>query len=322
MARFMRRLQSIGSSLLVSLPKEWVIANGLVKGNQVDIHTSDDSLTVEVCGDQIRPREVSISYPPLSDESIMARLTGAYLLGYDIIHIVSETPLPAEGREGIRNSTRGLVGMEIVEESPDLITIQFLPDSSRLSPRRILTQMNSISMGMFGEVLNGMKTGDLSGLGELRSRDVEVNRQYFLLVRLIRGALIDGRLFGAFNMEGTDLLDYRLAANLLENAGDSIVQLGYSMQNSAVPAALLYDTYDTASELERMATKSVDAFVDHDRRGALEAISLHNQYQNSLAMLRVGVNEETPLSYIDMIYGLERIGRFWSDVADLVRPTY
>lgn len=322
MARFMRRLQGIGSSILVSLPKEWVIANGLVKGNQVGIQTSSDSLTVEVCGDQLQVREVSISYPPPSDESIMARLTGAYLLGYDIIHIASESPLPAAGREGIRNSTRSLVGMEIVEEYPDLITIQFLPDSARLSPRRILTQMNSISLGMFGEVLNGMKTGDLSGLGQLRSRDVEVNRQYFLLVRLIRGALIDGRLYEAFNMEGTDLLDYRLVANLLENAGDSIVELGYSMQNSDIPVALLHRAYDAACRLERMATTSVNAFVGHDRHGALEAISLHDRYQDGLAGLRVVVNEETPLSYIDMIYGLERIGRFWSDVADLVRPTY
>ena len=322
MARFMRRLQGIGSSILVSLPKEWVIANGLTKGNQVDIQTFGDSLTVEVCGAQLQAREVSISYPPPSDESIMARLTGAYLLGYDIIRIVSESPLPAAGRESIRNSTRSLVGMEIVEEDPDLITIQFLPDSARLSPRRILTQMNSISLGMFGEVLNGMKTGDLSGLGQLRSRDVEVNRQYFLLVRLIRGALIDGRLYEAFDMEGTDLLDYRLAANLLENAGDSIVKLGYGMQNSDIPADLLHRAHDAASRLERMATTSVNAFVGHDRHGALEAISLHDRYQDGLAKLRVAVNEETPLSHIDMIYGLERIGRFWSDVADLVRPTY
>ena len=318
----MRRLQGIGSSLLVSLPKEWVVANGLAKGNRVDIQTSGDTLTVEVCGNHIKVREVSLSYPPLSDESIMARLTGAYLLGYDIIHIVSETTLPAADRESIRNSTRGLVGMEIVEEYPDLITIQFLPDSARLSPRRILTQMNSISLGMFGEVLNGMKTGDTTGLGELRSRDVEVNRQYFLLVRLIRGALIDGRLYGAFKMEGTDLLDYRLAANLLENAGDSIVELGSGMRHSDMPLALLHDAYDISCDLKRIATTSVNAFVEHDRRGALEAISLHDRYQGGLAALRVGVNEETPLSYIDMIYGLERIGRFWSDVADLVRPTY
>ena len=40
MARFLRRLQRIGSSVLVSLPKEWVIQNGLEKGSQVEIETS------------------------------------------------------------------------------------------------------------------------------------------------------------------------------------------------------------------------------------------------------------------------------------------
>jgi len=35
LTKFIRRLQRIGSSILVSLPKEWVVANNLDKSSQV-----------------------------------------------------------------------------------------------------------------------------------------------------------------------------------------------------------------------------------------------------------------------------------------------
>ena len=317
MARFLRRLQRIGSSVLVSLPKEWVVQNGLEKGSQVEIETSKGGLSVAATGRQTR--ELSIAYPLPPNENITADLTGAYLLGYDAIQVTGPA-IPAGDRELIRDSTRRLAGMEIVEEDRSHVTLQFLLDPTTLDPRRILLRMNSIALGMFGEVLKGMETGELSALGTLRNRDAEVNRQYFLLVRLIRSALVDGRISHAFDLEGVDVLDYRVAANLLENAGDSIVALGAAMRDSGLPAGRLRGARGAARDLEGAASRAVRALVERDRRLAIEAISLHASYQEGLAALRADAAGDMAL--IDVVYGLERIGRFWADVADLVRPIY
>ena len=264
-------------------------------------------------------RELSIAYPLPPDENITADLTGAYLLGYDAIQVTGPA-IPAGDRELIRDSTRRLAGMEIVEEDRSHVTLQFLLDPTTLDPRRILLRMNSIALGMFGEVLKGMETGELSALGTLRNRDAEVNRQYFLLVRLIRSALVDGRISHAFDLEGVDVLDYRVAANLLENAGDSIVALGAAMRDSGLPAGRLRGARGAARELEGAAGRAVRALVERDRRLAIQAISLHASYQEGLAALRADAAGDMAL--IDVVYGLERIGRFWADVADLVRPIY
>ena len=317
MARFLRRLQRIGSSVLVSLPKEWVVQNGLEKGSQVEIETSRGGLSVAATGRQTR--ELSIAYPLPPNENITADLTGAYLLGYDAIQVTGPA-IPAGDRELIRDSTRRLAGMEIVEEDRSHVTLQFLLDPTTLDPRRILLRMNSIALGMFGEVLKGMETGELSALGTLRNRDAEVNRQYFLLVRLIRSALVDGRISHAFDLEGVDVLDYRVAANLLENAGDSIVSLGAAMRDSGLPAGRLRGARRAALDLEGAAGRAVRALVERDRRLAIEAISLHTAYQEGLAALRADAAGDMAL--VDVVYGLERIGRFWADVADLVRPIY
>ena len=116
MTKFIRRLQKIGSSILVSLPKEWVDANNLVKGNQVEIETGQDSISISANRETRQTKELVISYPLPKEENIVANITGAYLLGYDIIQINSKSIIPAEDREKIRNSMRRLVGMEIIEE--------------------------------------------------------------------------------------------------------------------------------------------------------------------------------------------------------------
>ncbi|MDX1596553.1 MAG: phosphate uptake regulator PhoU, partial [Nitrosopumilaceae archaeon] len=194
MTKFVRRLQKIGSSILVSLPKEWVDENNLEKSSQVELETGQNSISITTDKGLKQTKELKISYPLPKNENIVADITGAYLLGYDLIRINSNTIIPGEDREKIRNSMRRLVGMEIVEEDSSHINMQFLLDSTTLNPAKILKRMSSIALGMFEDVLNGLISEDKTNLQTLSNRDVEVNRQYFLLVRLIRSTLVDARL--------------------------------------------------------------------------------------------------------------------------------
>ena len=98
MPKFIRRLQKIGSSLLVSLPKEWVDANNLEKSSEIEIETGQDSLSITANKDIKPSKEVVISYPLPKEENIVADITGAYLLGYDIIKIKGKTNIPVEDR--------------------------------------------------------------------------------------------------------------------------------------------------------------------------------------------------------------------------------
>jgi phosphate uptake regulator len=219
---------------------------------------------------------------------------------------------------------RRLVGMEIIEEDASHINMQFLLDATTLNPAKILKRMSSISLGMYDDVLNGLISDDKSNLQTLSKRDVEVNRQYFLLVRLIRSTLVDKRLANAFNLENIDILDYRVAANVLENAGDSIVELSNLIFNSSLSKEYSKKIYDVVKDFNRLAEKSIDAFTKPDRLLAIEAISMHKQYEKKLSLLRttLGSKKQIPLDYLDLIYMFERIAQSWADVADLVQPIY
>ena len=324
MTKFVRRLQRIGSSILVSLPKEWVVANNLDKGAQVELETGQDSISISANKETRPTKELVISYPLSKGENVVANITGAYLLGYDIIVINSTSIIPGEDREVIRNSMRRLVGMEIIEEDASHINMQFLLDATTLNPSKILKRISSIALGMYDDVLHGLISDDKSNLQTLSKRDVEVNRQYFLLVRLIRSTLVDRRLANVFNLENIDILDYRIAANILENAGDSIVELSNFIFNFSLSKEFSKKIYDVVKDFNNVAEKSIEAFTKPDRLLAIEAISMHKKYEEKLSLLRttLGNKKQIPLDFLDLVYMFERIAQSWADLADLVQPIY
>jgi len=310
--------------MLVSLPKEWIDANNRGKSSQVEIETGQDNISISANKETRPTKELQITYPLPKEENIVADITGAYLLGYDIIQINSKSTIPGGDREKIRNSMRRLVGMEIIEEDASHINMQFLLDATTLNPEKILKRMSSIALGMYDDTSNGLILDDKSNLQSLSNRDVEVNRQYFLLVRLIRSTLVDKRLANAFNLENIDVLDYRVAANLLENAGDSIVELSNFIYNSSLSKIYSKKIFNVVKDFNILAEKSINAFTKPDRLLAIEAISLHKQYEENLNSLKtvLGNKKEIPIDFLDLVYMFERIAQSWADVADLVKPIY
>ena len=324
MTKFIRRLQKIGSSILVSLPKEWVDAHKLVKSTEVELETAPNSISITVDINNKPSKEVVISYPLPKEENITADLTGAYLLGYDIIQIKGKTTIPVNEREKIRDSMRRLVGVEIVEEDSSNINIQFLLDATSLKPEKILRRMSTIALGMFNDTLNSLISDDKTTLQTLSDRDVEINRQYFLLVRLISSTIMDQRLASAFNMENIDILDFRIAANLLENAGDTIVELGNIIAKTAVSKNELKKIYDVVKDIEIIHKKSIDAFIANDRLKAIDTIKIHRKYQKEINNFRSSLEhkKQIPIDLLDIVYTFERIARAWADIADLIQPIY
>ena len=324
MPKFIRRLQKIGSSILVSLPKEWVDANNLVKSSEIEIETGKNSLSITANKDARPSREVTISYPLPKEENIVADITGAYLLGYDIIKIKGKTSIPVEDREKIRESMRRLVGVEIVEEEASSIMIQFLLYAATLNPEKILKRMSTIAIGMFNETLDGLVSDDKTNLQTMSNRDIEINRQYFLLVRLIRSTMVDQRLASLFNMENIDILDYRIAANLLEMAGDTIVELANSITNTTISKSELKKIHDIVKDTEKIYKKSIDAFIANDRLLAIDAIKIYREYLYNIAKLRSSLEnkKQIPIDFLDIVYKFESIAKSWADIVDLIKPIY
>jgi len=308
----------------VSLPKEWIDANNLDKTNQVEIETNQNNLSIRTQLSKRPSKEIEISYPLPKGENVVPTITGAYLLGFDIIRINAKSPISITDRESVRGSMRRLVGMEIIDEDATNISVQFLLDETSVNPQNILKRMSSIALGMFSDVLSSLQTGDKTNLETIANRDAEINRQYFLLVRLIRSTIMDTRLAGIFNLENIDILDYRIAANTLEIAGDTVVELSESLIKSNLSKIDLKKLYDFAKDIEEIQIKSIDSFISNDRSLAINAISLQRKNSEKISKVRVSLEskKQISLALFDLIYMFEKILQSWSDITDLVKPSY
>ena len=299
-------------------------AHNLGKSSQVQIETSENNLSIVAGEGRKLSKEIEIEYPLPTEENIAANITGAYLLGYDIIKISGNSTISVKDREIIRESMRRLVGMEILDEDASNVTGQFLLDETSLNPKKIFKRMSSIALGMFDETLSVLTSGDSTNLQTIPNRDDEINRQYFLLVRFIRSTMVDRRLAGIFNMENIDILDYRIAGNILETAGDTIVDLTKSISNTSLSGADQKKIYEIAKDIEKIQKKSIDAFITNNRSLAIEAIKLHRQYQDKITKTRSSLEQKkkTSIAFLNLIYSFEKIAQSWSDISDLIQPTY
>lgn len=219
---------------------------------------------------------------------------------------------------------RRLVGMEIVDEDSSNVNVQFLLDATTLSPEKILKRMSTISLGMFRDTINTLTSKDKTVLQTIPNRDDEIDRQYFLLVRLVRSTMVDKKLANALHLENIDIMDYRIAANLLEAAGDTIVELANSITNISLMKTDLEKIYNVAKEIDKIDEKSISAFIENNRSLAIEATTLHRNYQKKIMDIRLSLEPKKQVSVeiLDLVYTFERIARYWADIADLVKPVY
>ena len=304
------------------------MANKLDKSSQVENEATQNNLSITTQQSRKPTKEVEIPYPLSKEDSVVANITGAYLLGYDLIRIKGKSTISIKDRENIRASMRSLVGIEIIDEDAKTITTQILLDESSVNPQKILKRMSSIAQGMFIDVLDMLQNTDQ--LASVVDRDSEINRQYFLLVRLIRSAIVDKRLAATFNLADMDILDYRLAANIIENAGDTIVSItdtiAKSMAFKTMAKSHFNLIYDIAKDIEEIQTKSVDAFVSNDRTLAITTIQHHKKLLKKMQDARIpkgrALKETEILPFLDLLQGIENYEKSWSDILDLIQPSY
>jgi phosphate uptake regulator len=327
MARYARRLQQIGSSILVSLPSIWIKNNNLKKGSIVPVHINrDNSISIFPSQDDTadKTKELTIPYSSVPMDMLVNQVYGGYLLGYDMITIKASLQISFEDADRIKKAIRKLVGLEIVDEDGFHIAAQFLLDADTLDAEKILRRMSAIVAGMYRDMLEAIKLKQNSSIRKvIIGRDDEVDRQYFLLVRLIRSAMMDQKLAGKLNLSNIDILDYRIAANLLESAGDYIVDLANSIDLSYIKVA---DKIVEAGVLvEKMHENSVAAFVNKNRSESNAIVKMYDNFmeiKNSIKNSADSKSLESTIALLNLIYSMDKIARCWVDVADLVKPLH
>ncbi|MCL4519312.1 MAG: hypothetical protein M1587_08960, partial [Thaumarchaeota archaeon] len=162
--------------------------------------------------------------------------------------------------------------------------------------------------------------GESAQLSAVAQRDDEVDRLHFLLVRLLRTAVREPRVASAFGLSTIECLDYRVAANSIETAGDYAVELAESFSKIGGLNGRYRDLMLQVGEyLDSMEDNATRSFTKRDFTLAQNVFNSYSTLEKLLKNLSGAAGDSLPeaLHCSDTI---ERIARCQRDIADLVSP--
>lgn len=283
----LRKLQVTGGSThVVSLPKKWIDRNRLGRSQAIAIHEEPDgSLLLMPHGEgKTVGRAITVNLPEApSGEEVVRRLVGAYLAGADEIHVKTAGRLDARLRQSVRDVSRALVGVEIVEESAAGMVLQDLVGVADMDLRKTLTRMQRISRLMHDDAFKALEARDAGMAADVRKRDDELDRLLWMVSKQMHSLLEQPRLAARLAVRPAEALNLFLAARSLERMGDhaakvcaNVVALDGHKVPAEVVKALLQQSQkvrtiwdDAFSSLKRPDFAQASRAADHGEAASL-----------------------------------------------------
>ncbi len=225
----LRKIQVTGGSThVVSLPKKWVDRNGLGRSDTVAIHEEPDGSLLLIPHSEARHKlkSLTVHIPDAPGaEEVVRRLVGAYLAGADEIHIRCNGKMDPKVRQKVREITRDLVGVEILEESASAMVLQDLVGVSDMDLRKTMTRMQRIARIMYDDAIAALQARDIAGAQDVANRDDELDRLLWMVSKQMHALLEQPRLAAKLNVRPAEALNLFLAARALERMGDHAAKI-------------------------------------------------------------------------------------------------
>ncbi len=255
----MRKIQVTGGSThVVSLPKKWVDRSGLGRSDLVAIHEETDGslLVVPHTPAKSKSRTIQLDLPDdVSDAGIVRRLVGAYLAGADEIRLVANGRMDPHVRKVIRNAIRDLVGVEMLEETSEAVTLQDLVGASDMDLRKTVTRMQRIARIMFDDALIALAQRDNAIADDVTGRDDELDRLEWHVSKQMHALLEQPRLAARLQVRPAEALNFFLVARAIERMGDHASKICRNIRvlpDEQVPAAVLTSILAQADAIRRV----------------------------------------------------------------------
>ncbi|MEM0027599.1 MAG: phosphate uptake regulator PhoU [Ignisphaera sp.] len=228
-----RKVQRFGkSTLMISLPSEWVKAVDLKPSDLVVLEVKNDGSLVVVpqklAEKRTKEKEIKIILSKNTSEELIQRaLYTSYIVGYDRIVIEYEdSSIPPHIMGSIRTMVRMLIGAEIIDQTRNTIIIQNFVDTERYSIDGLVGRMTSTIKSMLEYLITSIKSGLVDHLKEITELEFEMDRVHALAIRYVY----------ALNMLNTSqfLTEYRVLIKTLEDVGDALAQAAQILSEKTV----------------------------------------------------------------------------------------
>ncbi|HSB57624.1 MAG TPA: phosphate uptake regulator PhoU [Nitrosopumilaceae archaeon] len=260
-----RKLQLVGGSTYVlSLPKKWIDSMQMQTGDQVSIiKNPNNSLSlfpIDALGSEKAVRSKAIIGQKDSVDSIKRKIIAIYLAGYQIIEIQTKGGrIQPNQKQAIRELVRkNMIGTEIVESSPESMTIQVLTSLPELSINDALKRMFLLTSTMHRDAINALREVDAELGEEIVHLDDEVDRFSLYIMRNLTLAVQHEKILREIGLKkSSDCLGYRVVVKCVERIADHAVSIAARIKflKSTLEPAIL-------QKISKLSEESLKVFED------------------------------------------------------------
>lgn len=311
-----------GSSLTVTLPKNWIEKAGIRAGDVVGcLQQPDGTLVIQphAKGERQLQRYV-VELTDEQGEYVFRKVIAAYLMGYDVIVVSAKKPLPPAARLALRQAVRRIIGLEIVEEEANSMTVQDFLDPREFHMDKALRRMVMLTQAMQEEAFATLQDPNPDLLSSLKDRDDEVDRLYWLVSKQYHAMLRDGSYAAKMDLTATQALNFLLAARLIERTADHadrIATHALALQRTRAVEAFLPRIEKEARRAAELFREAIQTFIKRDPKKANAVIEAANQFSRNLEKMlkEAAALGGEPVSHLAFI--LESIGRTAAYAADV-----
>ena len=321
-------LKTKSGSFLLAIPKTWALKTGLKRGDQLVVEELDNGslvirAKVEAGEEGERLSETTLEY----SETLERDLLGRYLIGYDIIRVVSKTKLALEQKDRIKKAIAPLVGVEVIEEKANEVVLQCLLSPLAVPLKTLFKRADVIAQQMHKDSIKALVDRDVELAQSVVKRDEDLNRMYFLVVRQLRTIIRNPRLSEKAGVKLHECLDYRLAAKSIESIGDEAVSIAKNVMKLLLNRAKLElepEIVELSDLVDRMHVDAFNSLMKADYALSMRVISMSSKMRDVAEELNVKALKlplDVAFCASSIITGLRIIGEICVDIADLVvRP--
>ena len=285
-----------GSTYTVSLPKTWATDHDISAGSEVEFYPEDDSLLLAPRTEESTV-EGTLDVTDLAGPELTRAVVTMYVSGFDVITLKTAR-VDASQRRTIREATQGLVGLEVIEETSERVSLQDLLDSSELSIHNAITRMRLVALTMLEDAVEALCEGDGNLAADVIERDDDVDRLYYMTARVFRAALRDPSAATEIGLPRETCFDYHSSARQLERVADHATKIAeLAGEVESVPAGVTDALRELHAEAASVVETAMDALLAEDSD---EAVRLANE-----AVGRIEAVDERAREADGLLYDLD-----------------
>lgn len=322
-----RKAQQLGSSTLaVSVPAEWAHYHDLTKGDELIVQRDENGNSLLVTPNQpaVEDVETTIDADAMSTDALSRAVITQYVLGRGLIRIEAEKSLDAQHYDAVLKAERRLMGLGIVEESENHITVRCSVDPDDFELPTLLGRLGRTEATIRSSAVSALIDGDTDAAQRARNRGSQLEKLFSLFLRLVFTTYRNPQLNQAVGVgTGFPLIGYRSAAqdvSLMAGIANDIATIAMERVTDPLDSPVaediqsVHDALDSAAEKIRKAVIDPDYELVTDARTRLQRVDDHS----AAAIDRLEKERPKPLLALNRVHFLlERSARHARDTLDV-----